>query len=106
MLRLCDATGGVFVCHYRHNVTEILKVRVFMLIEHYDMLQETSSCGLENSGVRNLKPEYAKRTRLVVFLCMRVPVQSHSTDKLSLSKRLPLPKFIHPYRGRCLTVNV
>ena len=72
-----------------------------MLIEHYDMLQE----GLKNSAVRNLKPEYAKRTRLVV-LCMRVPVQSQSTDKLSTSKRLPLPKFIHPYRGRCLTVNV
>ena len=68
MLRLWDATGGVFVCHSRHNGTEILKVRVFMLIEHYDMLQETSSCGLENSAVRNLKPEYAKRTRLVVFV--------------------------------------
>ena len=52
----------------RHNGTEILKVRVFMLNEHYDMLQETSSCGLENSAVRNLKPEYAKRTRLVVFV--------------------------------------
>ena len=69
MLRLWDATGGVFVCHSRHNgTTEILKVRVFMLIEHYDMLQETSSCGLDNSAVRNLKPEYAKRTRLVVFV--------------------------------------
>ena len=76
-----------------------------MLIEHYDMLQETCTCGLKNSAVRNLKPEYAKRTRLVV-LCMRVPVQSQSTDKLSTSKRLQLPKFIHPYRGRCLTVNV
>ena len=68
MLRLWDATGGVFVCHSRHNGTEILKVRVFMLMEHYDMLQETSSCGLENSAVRNLKPEYPKRTRLVVFV--------------------------------------
>ena len=68
MLRLWDATGGVFVCHSRHNGTEILKVRVFMLIEHYDMLQETSSCGLENSTVRNLKPEYAKRTQLVVYV--------------------------------------
>ena len=68
MLRLWDATGGVFVCHSRHNGTEILKVRVFMLIEHYDMLQETSSCGLENSAVRHQKPEYAKRTRLVGFL--------------------------------------
>ena len=68
MLRLWDATGGVFVCHSRHNGTEILKVRVFMLIKHYDMLQEASSCGLENSAVRNLKPEYAKRTRLVVFV--------------------------------------
>ena len=71
-----------------------------MLIKHYDMLQETCTCGLKNSAVRNLKPEYAKRTRLVVF------VQSQSTDRLSTSKRLPLPKFIHPYRGRFLTVNV
>ena len=40
-----------------------------MLIEHYDMLQETCTCGLKkNSAVRNLKPEYAKRTRLVVFV--------------------------------------
>ena len=89
------------MCHSRHNGSEILKVRVFMLIEHYDMLQETSTCGLKNSAVRSLKPEYAKRTRLV-----RVPVQSQSTDKLSTSKRLPLPKFIHPYRGGCLMVNV
>ena len=68
MLRLWDATVGVFVCHSRHNGTEILKVRVFMLIKHYDMLQETCTCGLKNSAVRNLKPEYAKRTRLVVFV--------------------------------------
>ena len=49
-----------------------------MLIKHYDMLQETCTCGLKNSAVRtcglkksavrNLKPEYAKRTRLAVFL--------------------------------------
>ena len=38
-----------------------------MLIKHYDMLQETCTCGLKNSAVRNLKPEYAKRT-LVVFV--------------------------------------
>ena len=76
-----------------------------MLIEHYDMLQETSTCGLKNSAVRNLKPEYAKRTRLVVFVYAGTSA-SQSTDKLSTSKRLPLPKFIHPYRGRCLTVNV
>ena len=78
MLRLWDATVGVFVCHSRHNGTEILKVRAFMLIKHYDMLQETCTCGLKNSAVRtcglknsavrNLKPEYAKRTRLVVFV--------------------------------------
>ena len=68
MLRLWDATVGVFVCHSRHNGIEILKFRVFMLIEHYDMLQETSTCGLKNSAVRNLKPEYAKRTRLAVFV--------------------------------------
>ena len=68
MLRLRDTTVGVFVCHSRHNGIEILKVRVFMLIKHYDMLQETSTCGLKNSAVRNLKPEYAKRTRLVVFV--------------------------------------
>ena len=75
MLRIWDATVGVFVCHSRHNGIEILKVRVFMLNEHYDMLQETSTCGLKkkekkskNSAVRNLKPEYAKRTRLVVFV--------------------------------------
>ena len=68
MLRLWDATVGVFVCHSRHNGIEILKVRVFMLIGHYDMLQEASTCGLKNSAVRNLKPEYAKRTRLVVFV--------------------------------------
>ena len=74
-----------------------------MLIEHYDMLQETCTCGLKNSAVRNLKPEYAKRTRLVVFVYAGT---SQSTDKLSTSKRLPLPKFIHPYRGRCLKVNV
>ena len=77
-----------------------------MLIEHYDMLQETFSCGLENSAVRNLKPEYAKRTRLVVFVYAGTSAKSQSTDKLSTSKRLQLPKFIHPYRGRCLTVNV
>ena len=69
MLRLWDATVGVFVCHSRHNGIEILKVRVFMLIEHYGMLQETSTCGLKKkSVVRNLKPEYAKRTRLAVFV--------------------------------------
>ena len=68
MLRLSDATVGVFVCHSRHNGTEIFKVRVFMLIEHYDMLQETCTCGLKNSAVRSRKPEYAKRTRLVVFV--------------------------------------
>ena len=68
MLRLWYARVGVFVCHSRHNGTEILKVRVFMLIEHCDMLQETCTCGLKNSAVRNLKPEYAKRTRLVVFV--------------------------------------
>ena len=39
-----------------------------MLTEHYHMLQETSSCGLENSAVRNQKPEYAKRTWLVGFV--------------------------------------
>ena len=49
-----------------------------MLIEHYDMLQETSSCGLENSAVRNLKPEYAKRTRLVVGTSAK-PVKVHSS---------------------------
>ena len=68
MLRLWDATVGVFVCHSRHNGTEILKVRVFMLINHYDMLRETCTCGLKNSAVRNVKPEYAKRTRLVFFV--------------------------------------
>ena len=68
MLRLWDTTVGVFVCHSRHNGTEILKVQVFMLINHYDMLQEICTCGLKNSAVRNLKPEYAKRTRLVVFV--------------------------------------
>ena len=39
-----------------------------MLIKHYDMLQETCTCGLKKSAVRNLKPEYAKHTRLVVFV--------------------------------------
>ena len=39
-----------------------------MLIEHYDMLQDPYTCGLKNSAVRNLKPENAKRTRLVVFV--------------------------------------
>ena len=39
-----------------------------MLIIHYDMLQETCTFGLKNSAVRNLKPEYAKRTRLGVFV--------------------------------------
>ena len=68
MLRLWDATVGVFVCHSRHNGTEILKVGVFMLIKHYDMLQETCTCGLKNSAVGNPNSEYAKRTRLVVFV--------------------------------------
>ena len=72
MLRLVDATVGVFVCHSRHNGTEILKVRVFMVIEHYDMLQETCTCGLKYSAVRNLKPEYAKRTRLVFSSMMSI----------------------------------
>ena len=39
-----------------------------MLIKYYDMLQETCTFGLKNSAVRNLKPEYPKRTRLVVFV--------------------------------------
>ena len=72
-----------------------------MLIEHYDMLQETCTCGLKNSAVRSRKPEYAERTRLVVFV-----YAGTSAKELSTSKCLPLPKFIHPYRGRCLTVNV
>ena len=42
----------------------------FTQIQHYDMVQETSTYGLtsKNSADSNLKPEYAKGTRLVDFL--------------------------------------
>ena len=50
-----------------------------MLIKHYDMLQETCTCGLKNSAVRNLKPEYAKRTRLVVFVYAIVANKQHAS---------------------------
>ena len=42
----------------------------FTQIQHYDMVQETSTYGLtsKNSANSNLKPEYTKGRRLVDFL--------------------------------------
>ena len=68
MSRLLGPTIWKFVVQSNCNGAEINLVQVFTLIKHYNMVQESSTCGLKTASNSNRKPEYAKRTSLVDFL--------------------------------------
>ena len=68
MSRLLGPTIWKFVVQSNCNGAEINSVQVVTLIKHYDMVQESSTCGLKTALNSNRKPEYAERTPLVDFL--------------------------------------
>ena len=99
MSRLLGPTISKFVVQLNHNGVETNLVQVFMLIKHYDMVQESSIYGLktvstviENLNTLNVHHLLIFCKRVTIY-CKRVTSRrSSQLIKLSTSKHFAAAK--------------